>query len=88
MPPQQSGLRFVLLTGQLVREVSITALPPQVEVTAMQMVIKGRHESQLALATSGSEKISLIQINDAVATETLLAGRFAAMHVDPTGKPS
>ena len=78
----------MILAGQLVREVSVTSLLPQVEVTAMQLVSKGRHESQLAVAISGSEKISLIQMNDAAATETLLAGRFAAMHVDQTGKSS
>ena len=77
-----------MLTGQLLQQLSISSLPPQVLVTAMQLVSIQKHQSKLAIAVSGSEQIHWVRIDDAAATEAVLAGRFAAMHVDLTGKSS
>lgn len=75
-----------MLTGQLVREVSISSLQPQSVVSAMQLVGHQQHRCQLAVAVSGSDLISWVLISNAAATEAVLASRFAAMHVEQAGK--
>lgn len=52
----------------------------------MQLVSKQQHQYQLAVTVSGSDQIAWVEINDAAATEAVLAGRFAAMHVERAGK--
>lgn len=78
----------VILAGKLVREVSISTLLPQCVVSAMQLVGHQQHHSRLAIAVSGSELVSWVHISDGAATEAVLAGRFAAMHVEQAGKCS
>lgn len=68
------------------REVSIGSLQPQCVVSAMQLIGHQQHHSRLAIAVSGSEPIAWVHINDGAATEAVLAGRFAAMHVAQAGK--
>ena len=76
----------VILVGKLVKEVSITSLQPNSVVSAMQLVCRERHQSELAVAISGSEVVSWVHMSDAAATEAVLAGRLAAMDVEQAGK--
>ncbi|KAL3151909.1 hypothetical protein ABBQ32_001040 [Trebouxia sp. C0010 RCD-2024] len=78
----------VMLIGKLVKEVSVTNLQPRSVVTAMQLVGNGQHQSELAVAVSGSEVVSWVHVSDAAATEAVLAGRLAAMDVEQAGKCS